>query len=351
MNRVLLIGFLFLSACFNQVSQGSAPTPTPTVDTIEIKITPSPTQTSTFTQAPSTTSTPVDCGPPEGWVIYTVQEGDTVASLAALFGISETALLKASCLGEGAVLFPGMILFVPFKPTHTPKFTKTPKPTEPTKTPKPKETKTLLPSTTATIKTPTKPPGYVFYDTGEMTNLDIPAVDQGYLSNYGWVHDSAQDHFQYHADSKLGMVMAYDYRPGSSGARDYVVLPTPMTYVTGQISYYDTGEADTTALFILNLTSEEPETYLGENKTIPGFYIWSRGGINYPTEIPQCSNCWVTLMFHFDGSTIYYYINGIEVAQESYTSTVDRFWITAGEGSSAIFDNCMIWEGAPSDKP
>jgi hypothetical protein len=83
------------------------------------------------------TETPVDCGPPDGWVIYIVREGDTLESVLSMFTITEEELLKASCLEEGAILYAGQVIFVPFIPTSTPLPTSTFTLVPPTNTPKP----------------------------------------------------------------------------------------------------------------------------------------------------------------------------------------------------------------------
>jgi hypothetical protein len=127
---------------------------------------PSPTDT------PFPTATPIDCGPPDDWVIYIVREGDTLESILSMFTITEEELIKASCLDEGAVLYPGQVIFVPFLPTNTPlptsTFTPLPPtatftPIPPTNTPKPPTNTPKPPTATFTLKPPTatytpKPP-------------------------------------------------------------------------------------------------------------------------------------------------------------------------------------------------
>jgi LysM repeat protein len=57
-------------------------------------------------------ATSVQCGPPAGWVIYIVQPGDTLTSIAAMFGTSVNQLINANCL-KTTTIFVGQRLFVP----------------------------------------------------------------------------------------------------------------------------------------------------------------------------------------------------------------------------------------------
>lgn len=125
MRRILFVFFFLLMACSTLQSTAEGSTPLIPVETIAARNSRTPTNTftvipiSTSTRTATITATPFDCGPSDGWVLYSVQVGDTVTSLTDVFGLPETDILKASCLEEGAVLFPGMSLYVPFIPTPT----------------------------------------------------------------------------------------------------------------------------------------------------------------------------------------------------------------------------------------
>lgn len=104
------------------------------------------------------TETTEECGPPAGWVFYTVQTGDTLSLLARLFGVTIEQLQFANCLGSSTLIRAGQKLYVPFVPTAT---------VMPTETEKPK------PSSTATIAftfTPTLP------NTATLTPTSLPTV-------------------------------------------------------------------------------------------------------------------------------------------------------------------------------
>lgn len=89
------------------------------------------------------TEPPIPCGPPKGWVDYVVKSGDTLYRISQLFGISVAELQFANCLGSSSVIRVGQKLFVPNVPTRTPQPSPSPKPTHaPTKTPAPKPTST-----------------------------------------------------------------------------------------------------------------------------------------------------------------------------------------------------------------
>lgn len=120
--------------------------------------------------------TSIPCGTPLGWIRYTVQPGDTLFHIAALYGTSVPMLQQANCLGASTAIRTGQLLWVPnvtprtavptptpgvtlipdFS-TPTPEATLTPFPTDPlTKTPPPPPTET--PAPTSTAAPPTDPP-------------------------------------------------------------------------------------------------------------------------------------------------------------------------------------------------
>ncbi|MGD2157468.1 MAG: LysM peptidoglycan-binding domain-containing protein [Anaerolineales bacterium] len=69
------------------------------------------------------------CGPPPGWVFYTVQENDSLFGLSLIFGVSVEDLQNANCMGDSITIRIGQKIFVPFVPTSTlrPTSTVTPK--------------------------------------------------------------------------------------------------------------------------------------------------------------------------------------------------------------------------------
>jgi LysM repeat protein len=62
---------------------------------------------------PMRTQTPLPCGAPSGWVVYYVQPGDTLYRLGLAYGIAVTELQRANCLGSSTLLHTGQILYVP----------------------------------------------------------------------------------------------------------------------------------------------------------------------------------------------------------------------------------------------
>jgi LysM repeat protein len=138
------------------------------------------TATAQPTEATGDTATSSVCVSPSGWVIYTVQRGDTLSALSAALGVSMADLQKANCLWTNTNLFTGQRLYVPSLPhstagipTITPaRSTETPVPPSatpepptltpepPTLTPEPPTlTPTLEPSPTDTpVPTDTPPP-------------------------------------------------------------------------------------------------------------------------------------------------------------------------------------------------
>lgn len=100
--------------------------------------------------------TPIPCGPPPGWVRYTVQSGDTLYRLSLNFGVSISQLQVANCLGSSIYIQAGQNLFVPNIPTRTPSPSSSPSPTATaTATPSPSPSATLpAPTETATLTAP-----------------------------------------------------------------------------------------------------------------------------------------------------------------------------------------------------
>ncbi|MGC9336155.1 MAG: LysM peptidoglycan-binding domain-containing protein, partial [Anaerolineae bacterium] len=75
--------------------------------------------------APTQTSTPpLLCTRPPGWIIYTVRRGDTLATLAARAGTTTLDLMQANCLSTSA-LVAGQRIYLPAEFYARP----TPKPT------------------------------------------------------------------------------------------------------------------------------------------------------------------------------------------------------------------------------
>jgi LysM repeat protein len=125
--------------------------PTTTIGPPTETHTPEPTALpATETQQPATaTVEPTTCGAPEGWVIYIVQVGDTLASIAAERGVTEAQLQAANCLASTEIQV-GQQLYVPNVPLVTlpPASTATPRPTIPLPTATPFPTNTRAPSDT-----------------------------------------------------------------------------------------------------------------------------------------------------------------------------------------------------------
>ncbi len=109
------------------------------------------------------TKTPFQCGPPPGWILYTVQKGDNLYRLSLAFSTTIWQLQVANCLGNSVYIRVGQRIYVPNVPTLTiiPTGTSTPTlvPTlEPTFTPTftPTPTDTLTPTATLELTaTPT----------------------------------------------------------------------------------------------------------------------------------------------------------------------------------------------------
>jgi uncharacterized protein len=159
-------------------------TPTPTHDpTSLVSPTPQPILPTNLT-----TPTPEPpCGPPEGWVRYTVQYGDTVASLSQLLGVDGVDLRRANCMLTNTIKI-GQVIYLPSQPppqnlptatrrapsTHTP----TPIPTQLTVTRSPVPRPSSTPPNTPTIGptyTPWPTPTFSPTDTPPPTRTPLPS--------------------------------------------------------------------------------------------------------------------------------------------------------------------------------
>lgn len=138
-----------------------APTSTPTL------VTATPV-TSTKSPVAKPTSSPTSrttlCRKPQGWVAYTIQQGDSLTNLAAFYRTTVKRLKDANCLRDDRV-YAGTRLWVPFQvsPTATKRATRTRVPTSTLATATPTApvtvpatgTNTQEPSPTATKPLPT----------------------------------------------------------------------------------------------------------------------------------------------------------------------------------------------------
>jgi len=62
----------------------------------------------------------VVCGPPDGWILYTIQSGDNLYRLGIAFGVSIKQLQFANCMGNSTFLRTSTPIFVPDVATRTP---------------------------------------------------------------------------------------------------------------------------------------------------------------------------------------------------------------------------------------
>ncbi|MFZ5818647.1 MAG: LysM peptidoglycan-binding domain-containing protein [Chloroflexota bacterium] len=73
---------------------------------------------------PVPTQTVVPCGPPPGWILYTVQAGNTMYSLSQAFGVSVAQLQQANCMPYYQTsIKAGQQIWVPNVATRTPTLT------------------------------------------------------------------------------------------------------------------------------------------------------------------------------------------------------------------------------------
>jgi len=62
---------------------------------------------------PIRTQPPLPCGAPYGWVVYYIQPGDTLYRLSLTYGVTVARLQNANCLGSATLLHTGQVLYIP----------------------------------------------------------------------------------------------------------------------------------------------------------------------------------------------------------------------------------------------
>jgi len=169
---ILTAFFLLLVSCVDEEVPTVEPLPTfapPTVTAtaqsgtatrvVTAVSTPAPTQTATIANnapLPSATPSPA-CGPPAGWVIYTVQVNDTLFSLARRTNTTVEQIQHANCLND-TLIYAGQPLYLPFIPPSPPVATISSSPTSTTdQLPSPMATSTSTSTATATVESPDAP--------------------------------------------------------------------------------------------------------------------------------------------------------------------------------------------------
>ncbi|MCJ7530789.1 MAG: LysM peptidoglycan-binding domain-containing protein [Anaerolineales bacterium] len=65
-----------------------------------------------------TAQPPAHCGPPPGWVFYTVRVFDTLTYLSRLFGVTVAELQFANCMEDSTIIRVGQQVYVPNVPTR-----------------------------------------------------------------------------------------------------------------------------------------------------------------------------------------------------------------------------------------
>lgn len=139
---LIVLGALSLSVAENMVPEIPVPTMPPATATVVeytptpllsaktqviVPTTPSPLPSGTLvkTLSPTPAGTAV-CQPPQGWVRYTIQAGDSLESLARSRQSTKAALKAGNCLLSDTLL-PNTVIFLPPAPptTHTPQPTAT----------------------------------------------------------------------------------------------------------------------------------------------------------------------------------------------------------------------------------
>jgi LysM repeat protein len=110
---------------------------------------------------PTPTRTPASCGAPSTWIIYIVQQGDTLYHLGQVYGIPYTEIQRANCM-TSSTIHTGQRLYVP------PWAPRTPSPTIPG---------IPMPTDTPTYILPSDTPWATWTDTPTATASDTAIVE------------------------------------------------------------------------------------------------------------------------------------------------------------------------------
>ena len=103
---------------------------------------------------PLPTATIIPCGPPVGWILYTVRVGDNLYRISLAYRVKVTQLQSANCMGGSTNIDAGEKLYVPNVATSTPAF----KTSTPTITPTTTPTFSTQPPTSTATETATNTP-------------------------------------------------------------------------------------------------------------------------------------------------------------------------------------------------
>ncbi len=202
------------------------------------------------------------CGPPEGWQLFTVGEGQSFESILNTYGVTAKEFQQANCLGESTAIVSGMHLFVPAvqvavappasAPTQSPP---KPQPADPTPTPasynaKPTKSPVNEP-TQAPMTAPTQSPTQVSEPIpspvptrqssgipGTMRTVEL--VQSGeYVSNpgMGWQYRGGDYPMSYPNESVAygpRMDISWDVLNPGEGVYDWSELDANLSYVVSQ---------------------------------------------------------------------------------------------------------------------
>ncbi len=80
------------------------------INCLESDITPGET---IYLPVPEATNLLPACGPPPTWILYPLEDGDSLSKLAERFGVDEPSLWHANCIDIHTILQPGMSIYVP----------------------------------------------------------------------------------------------------------------------------------------------------------------------------------------------------------------------------------------------
>jgi LysM repeat protein len=123
----------------------ATPTPQPTNTLVVPPSTPTPPASPTIAVTPSPTASPVPTATPTGGTrIHRVQAGETLSEIAALYGVSVQALVRANGITNPSLIYTGQELIIPYPGEPLP--TAAPRPTRRPTTPVPQPSATPVPT-------------------------------------------------------------------------------------------------------------------------------------------------------------------------------------------------------------
>lgn len=218
----------------------------------EPSLTPSPTPLPPTPTAPNPTAS---CQFPSDWIIITVNQGDTLESLALTYQTTPEVLMEANCLLiEG--LSPGSQLYVP-KPVES---------LTPTNTATARPTATLCPGPPSNWVVYIVQPGDTLYSLGQAYDVTIAEIQAANCMGYSTIIRAGEEIWLPNVPTKTPAVSptqtpTYTLSPTATQTKSVTATATPTDVPTGTPTPTSTSTGTPTSTPTATSTSTPTSTY------------------------------------------------------------------------------------------